>query len=385
MHSETWCFWWGPGIAGRAPWEWLVLPSTPPTPESAARLSGPPGDRGRAGAKREAREGAQGSAFPGRPGKRRREGTSVTLRTCPALRHHHPAPQHPRQADRPHSPVGERSAAWLSPPVTASKQLRPFARLGGRAPPSCRNTARHHWQGGQEGGRPLAAGLSAKVPGATRPERDSYPDPYPDRDPAARPGPAAPAMLSWGAAARRALRWASGRAPARGLRVSPRARIAMPSWVIDRYGSNEVLRFTRDMMFPIIHFPNEVIIKVHAASLNPIDLSMRSKCRARAAAAGLPGGQGLCWSCGPGVGAPPCPADTWLGRARGCLNTRVCFPEPCGKPPPLGNFFQVIKEERYKKVFLNFLGENEKAPDKSVCMCCEGELSVKWLWCCSLD
>ncbi|KAF4794622.1 Reticulon-4-interacting protein 1, mitochondrial [Turdus rufiventris] len=50
----------------------------------------------------------------------------------------------------------------------------------------------------------------------------------------------------------------------------------MPSWVIDRYGSNEVLRFTRDMMFPIIHFPNEVIIKVHAASLNPIDLSMRS-------------------------------------------------------------------------------------------------------------
>lgn len=75
----------------------------------------------------------------------------------------------------------------------------------------------------------------------------------------------------------------------------------MPSWVIDRYGSNEVLRFTRDMMFPIIHFPNEVIIKVHAASLNPIDLSMRSKCRARAAAAGLPGGQGLCWGCGPAV------------------------------------------------------------------------------------
>ncbi|XP_009946049.1 PREDICTED: reticulon-4-interacting protein 1, mitochondrial-like [Leptosomus discolor] len=50
----------------------------------------------------------------------------------------------------------------------------------------------------------------------------------------------------------------------------------MPSWVIDRYGRNDVLRFTRDMVFPIIHFPNEVIIKVHAASLNPIDLSMRS-------------------------------------------------------------------------------------------------------------
>ncbi|NXD25214.1 RT4I1 protein, partial [Spelaeornis formosus] len=78
------------------------------------------------------------------------------------------------------------------------------------------------------------------------------------------------------AAGGRALRWASGRPPARGFRASPRARSVMPSWVIDQYGSNEVLRFTREMMFPIIHFPNEVIIKVHAASLNPIDLSMRS-------------------------------------------------------------------------------------------------------------
>lgn len=105
----------------------------------------------------------------------------------------------------------------------------------------------------------------------------------------ARPGPAPPAMLSWGAVSGRALRGAAraggGRQapPVRGLRASPRARSAMPSWVIDRYGRNDVLRFTRDMVFPTIHFPNEVIIKVHAASLNPIDLSMRSKCRARGA------------------------------------------------------------------------------------------------------
>ncbi|XP_074943490.1 NAD(P)H oxidoreductase RTN4IP1, mitochondrial isoform X7 [Phalacrocorax aristotelis] len=87
-------------------------------------------------------------------------------------------------------------------------------------------------------------------------------------------------MLSRGAAASgRALRGAGragGQPLARGLRASPRSRSAMPSWVIDRYGRNDVLRFTRDMVFPIIHFPNEVIIKVHAASLNPIDLSMRS-------------------------------------------------------------------------------------------------------------
>ncbi|XP_069707219.1 reticulon-4-interacting protein 1, mitochondrial-like [Phaenicophaeus curvirostris] len=74
---------------------------------------------------------------------------------------------------------------------------------------------------------------------------------------------------------RRALR-AGGRAPCRALRVSARAPSAMPAWVIDRYGCNEALRFTRDMGLPAIRFPNEVVIKVHAASLNPIDLSMRS-------------------------------------------------------------------------------------------------------------
>lgn len=51
----------------------------------------------------------------------------------------------------------------------------------------------------------------------------------------------------------------------------------MPAWVIDKYGKNEVLRFTQSMLLPIIHYPNEVIIKVHAASVNPIDVNMRSK------------------------------------------------------------------------------------------------------------
>ncbi|XP_042309176.1 reticulon-4-interacting protein 1, mitochondrial isoform X2 [Sceloporus undulatus] len=62
----------------------------------------------------------------------------------------------------------------------------------------------------------------------------------------------------------------------RSLHLSCQRQTTMPSWVIDRYGKNDVLRFTDNMMFPIIHFPNEVIIKVHAASLNPIDLSMRN-------------------------------------------------------------------------------------------------------------
>ncbi|XP_062326180.1 reticulon-4-interacting protein 1 homolog, mitochondrial [Osmerus eperlanus] len=49
----------------------------------------------------------------------------------------------------------------------------------------------------------------------------------------------------------------------------------MPAWVIDKYGNNKVLRFTKNASFPIIHYPNEVIVKVHAAGLNPIDVSMR--------------------------------------------------------------------------------------------------------------
>lgn len=51
----------------------------------------------------------------------------------------------------------------------------------------------------------------------------------------------------------------------------------MPAWVIDKYGSNEVLRFSKDAPFPVINYPNEVIVKVFAAGLNPIDVSMRGE------------------------------------------------------------------------------------------------------------
>ncbi|KAM4542662.1 NAD(P)H oxidoreductase RTN4IP1, mitochondrial [Odontesthes bonariensis] len=59
------------------------------------------------------------------------------------------------------------------------------------------------------------------------------------------------------------------------ISTSNRCRTVMPAWVIDRYGNNDVLRFTRNAGFPVIHYPNEVIIKVFAAGLNPIDVSMR--------------------------------------------------------------------------------------------------------------
>ncbi|XP_075410826.1 NAD(P)H oxidoreductase RTN4IP1, mitochondrial isoform X2 [Tenrec ecaudatus] len=57
--------------------------------------------------------------------------------------------------------------------------------------------------------------------------------------------------------------------------TSPKGTV-MPAWVIDKYGKNEVLRLNQNMMLPVINYPNEVIIKVHAAGVNPIDVNMRS-------------------------------------------------------------------------------------------------------------
>ncbi|XP_015236746.1 PREDICTED: reticulon-4-interacting protein 1, mitochondrial [Cyprinodon variegatus] len=65
------------------------------------------------------------------------------------------------------------------------------------------------------------------------------------------------------------------RHPCRLIRSSSRAMTVMPAWVIDKYGSNDVLRFTNNASFPVINYPNEVIVKVFAAGLNPLDVSMR--------------------------------------------------------------------------------------------------------------
>lgn len=51
----------------------------------------------------------------------------------------------------------------------------------------------------------------------------------------------------------------------------------MSAWVIDQYGSNGVLRFTEEIALPVINVASEVMIKVNAASLNPLDVAMRGK------------------------------------------------------------------------------------------------------------
>ncbi|XP_077343296.1 NAD(P)H oxidoreductase RTN4IP1, mitochondrial [Lithobates pipiens] len=62
----------------------------------------------------------------------------------------------------------------------------------------------------------------------------------------------------------------------RGIHVSSVRNTIMPAWVIDKYGANDVLRFNENTLFPGIYYPNEVIIQVHAASINPIDVNMRN-------------------------------------------------------------------------------------------------------------
>lgn len=63
----------------------------------------------------------------------------------------------------------------------------------------------------------------------------------------------------------------------RRFNTSSRCMTIMPAWVIDKYGSNDVLRFTKNASFPVINYPNEVIVKVFAAGLNPLDISMRGE------------------------------------------------------------------------------------------------------------
>lgn len=49
----------------------------------------------------------------------------------------------------------------------------------------------------------------------------------------------------------------------------------MSAWVIDRYGTDSVLRYTDEVTPPAVSCPTDVQIRVHATSLNPLDLSMR--------------------------------------------------------------------------------------------------------------
>ncbi|KAF0023638.1 hypothetical protein F2P81_024268 [Scophthalmus maximus] len=55
-----------------------------------------------------------------------------------------------------------------------------------------------------------------------------------------------------------------------------RRQSCMSAWVIDQYDTDGGgLRFTDEATVPTVRSPTEVLIQVHAASLNPLDISMR--------------------------------------------------------------------------------------------------------------
>ncbi|XP_064627725.1 reticulon-4-interacting protein 1 homolog, mitochondrial-like [Lineus longissimus] len=49
----------------------------------------------------------------------------------------------------------------------------------------------------------------------------------------------------------------------------------MAKWEINEYGDNEVLRLSETSKIPVIRDPYEVLVEVHAASMNPVDVAMR--------------------------------------------------------------------------------------------------------------
>ncbi|TNN49285.1 Reticulon-4-interacting protein 1, mitochondrial [Liparis tanakae] len=64
--------------------------------------------------------------------------------------------------------------------------------------------------------------------------------------------------------------------PRRHICSSPsRLHGCMSAWVIDQYGTNGSLKYTEELPVPTVSSPSEVMIRVHAASLNPLDIAMR--------------------------------------------------------------------------------------------------------------
>ena len=50
---------------------------------------------------------------------------------------------------------------------------------------------------------------------------------------------------------------------------------SMEAWSINEYGSNDILELTRQPL-PRLRKPTDILVRVHAASVNPLDFRMRS-------------------------------------------------------------------------------------------------------------
>lgn len=50
----------------------------------------------------------------------------------------------------------------------------------------------------------------------------------------------------------------------------------MKGWQIHEYGDVDVLQLNKNIKIPVVNDPNEVLIEVESASVNPIDVAMIS-------------------------------------------------------------------------------------------------------------
>lgn len=57
--------------------------------------------------------------------------------------------------------------------------------------------------------------------------------------------------------------------------TNPRKK--MSGWQIHEYGGIEILQCSDNIKIPIIKNPSDVLVEVHAASINPIDVLMMGK------------------------------------------------------------------------------------------------------------
>lgn len=56
--------------------------------------------------------------------------------------------------------------------------------------------------------------------------------------------------------------------------VAPQHPGKMNGWQIHEYGGTELLQFNDSIKIPIVNSPTDVLVKVSATSVNPIDVAM---------------------------------------------------------------------------------------------------------------
>jgi len=51
----------------------------------------------------------------------------------------------------------------------------------------------------------------------------------------------------------------------------------MSAWQLHAYGSVDQLKLSDSVLLPVISRPHDVLVRVHAASINPVDVMMVGK------------------------------------------------------------------------------------------------------------